>query len=86
MRLSVEIENTSTGETPSEIEFYFDEEGLDVLMERLNLIKEGKTDHVHLFTPSWGMADDDLSELKEKDTNSLVNHVKLTLQKLSGSE
>lgn len=79
MRISVEIQHAPQGEEPSEVEFYFDQEGLDVLIKRLCLIKDGKTDHVHLFTPSWGIKDDDLSEKKEKDTSCLVNHVKLML-------
>ena len=79
MRISSEIGNASAGEEPSEVTLYFDEEGLDVLINRLRLIKERKTEHIHFFTPSWGMADDDLSEVKEQDDNHLVNHIKFML-------
>ena len=50
MRISLEIERVSAGEEPCEIEVHFDKEGLNVLIDRLNLIRDGKTDHVHMFT------------------------------------
>lgn len=79
MRLSLEIGKVKPGEEPCEVEVCFDEEGLDVLISRLDLLKSKKTDHVHLFTPAWGMDDEDLTEDKLKKDNFLVHHMKLNL-------
>jgi hypothetical protein len=79
MRLTVEIEKVAKGETPGTVEFYFDKEGLDTLLRRIELIRTGKTDHVHLFTPLWGTDDDDLSEEKLLKKNDLAHHLKLTM-------
>lgn len=79
MKLTVEIEKAVKGEAPCTVEVYFDREGLDALLERIDLLKTNKTDHIHLFTPSWGADDEDLTEDRMLDKNDLVHHLKLTM-------
>ncbi len=58
--ITVEI-GVQNGEVRTdEIEIYFDKEGLDYLLHRLEHIHAGTTDHVHLMSESWGL--DDLAE------------------------
>lgn len=75
--LTVEIGLHENGETKEVVEIYFDKEGLDDLLARLALIKTGKTDHIHLMSESWGL--DDLSEDKQRESNQLAHHLKITL-------
>ncbi len=79
MILSVEIAKVKKGETPCTVELYFDREGLDTLLQRIQLIRSGKTDHIHLFTPSWGTDNEDLTEEKLREKNDLAHHLKLTM-------
>ncbi len=76
MKITVEIERRT--KVPCVVEIYFDEEGFDFLLERLSLIRNKKTDHVHFFTPSWG--GEELSEEKIcRYSNDIAHHLKLTM-------
>lgn len=74
--LSVEIILSEHGELRQQVEIYFDQEGLDYLLDRLTRIHQGKTDHYHMMTDSWG--DGELSENKHSPASLLVHHLKLT--------
>lgn len=75
--LRVEIGLLENGDFSEEVEIYLDREGLNDLIARLSLIKDGKTEHIHLMTESWGLGD--LSENKEKENNLLAHHLKIIL-------
>ncbi len=78
MKITVEIGREINNEVPCVVEIYFDEEGFDFLLERLSLIRNKKTDHVHFFTPSWG--GEELSEEKIcRYSNDIAHHLKLTM-------
>lgn len=59
-----------------EIEIYFDEEGLDLLIKKLQMLKKQKSPaHDHLMTPSW--AGIELTENIQGKGNSIINKVSL---------
>ena len=61
------------GET---VEIHGNSEGLTSLLKGLqNLLYEGKQDHLHLMTPSWG--GEELTEEKQGENNKLINGVKI---------
>ncbi|MDW9598137.1 hypothetical protein GOA86_07025 [Sinorhizobium meliloti] len=71
MILTVELENA---EHP-EVALCFDREGLDLLMAKLEALRN-TPDHVHLMTPSW--AGDSLTEEKQGgERYELVNSLRL---------
>lgn len=56
------------------VEIHFDQEGLDLLIGRLESLRQrGKQDHEHLMTPSW--AGNELTEEKQGSDNELINHL-----------
>lgn len=75
--LTVEIGLNENLDCRKEVEVYFDKEGLDFLLNRLQQLKDGKTDHYNLMTKSWG--DGELTEEKHKENNLLAHHLRLTL-------
>lgn len=75
--LTVEIGLQKEEKIPEIVEIYLDNDGLDDLLRRLSLIKDGKTDHIHLMTKSWGLGD--LSDKKHREENVLAQHLKITL-------
>jgi len=71
-----------TFETPKdgeEIEIHGNEEGIRGLCDVLQrLLKSGKSEHDHLFTPSWG--GHELTEQKQgSGTDKVVNKVTIYL-------
>lgn len=71
MILTVELENA---EHP-EVALCFDREGLDLLMAKLEALRN-TPDHMHLMTPSW--AGDSLTEEKQgAERYTLVNSLRL---------
>ena len=60
----------------NEIAIFCDSEGLNTLIEQLEILKKHKG-HVHLMTPSW--AGNELTENKQTPDNQLVHHVRVTL-------
>ncbi len=75
--LTAEIVFLADGNFSDEIEIYFDRKGLDYLSSQLNHIREGKNDHVHLMSESWGLGN--LDEQKHKENNRIVHHLRFTL-------
>lgn len=70
---------TLTIESPpskNEIEIFCDPEGLNALIEQLEILKKHKG-HVHLMTPSW--AGNELTENKQTPESQLIHHVRITL-------
>ena len=71
MAITVESEDQDV------VHVFANSEGLDSLIRDLTRLRDSteKTDHVHLFTESWGGYE--LSEKKFLDNSSLVHHVKI---------
>lgn len=57
----------------SALEVKFDEAGLDSIIARLMLIKNGATEHIDLFSMEWGGGDLEVRGLGG------INHVKFML-------
>ena len=57
-----------------ELDIVCDDEGLDLLLDKLQRLKKGGG-HTHLMTPSW--AGDELTEEKQTEHGSLINHVRI---------
>jgi len=75
--LTVEIGLLENGSFSEVVEIYFDKEGLDYLVARIDHIVQGKTDHANLMSESWGLGD--LTEEKQRNSNLLAHHLRLTL-------
>lgn len=75
--LTIEIGLLKNKEFSEEVEIYFDNEGLDYLLARLNQIQQGKTDHLNLMSESWGLGD--LTEVKQRESNLIAHHLRITL-------
>ena len=74
MVLTVELKYHDSKDS-TEVAICCDEEGLDLLIEKLQRLR-GKRDHTHLMTPSW--AGDELTEQKQGgDDYQLVNHLRV---------
>ncbi|WP_141734489.1 Imm32 family immunity protein [Oligoflexus tunisiensis] len=76
MKITVELVPDQAGGNPAQVEIYFDREGLEYLMKYLSKLKKAG-DHCHFMTEAWGMYD--LSEDIQKEGNSLVHHLRVTL-------
>ncbi|XOV88335.1 MAG: Imm32 family immunity protein [Pseudomonadota bacterium] len=76
LRIVVEIIRPPANEEPSEVNLRLDSEGVDALIHQLTNLKEKKTEHVHLMSPSWGMEIGGLSE-EFSDDSYLVHHLKI---------
>ena len=62
----------------SEVEIQCDEEGLDRLLERLDVLRQGGAPgHEHLITDAWG--GEGLTEEDPGDEKEWINHLKITL-------
>jgi hypothetical protein len=75
--LSIELCYLDDGSLSEEVEIYFDKDGLEYLLARLNHITLGKTDHLNLMSESWGLGD--LDEVKHRETNRIIHHIRMTL-------
>ena len=60
-----------------EVEIYTDQEGLNLLIEKLLLLQK-RGGHEHLITPSW--AGNELTEQKQCSSNELINHLCVILK------
>ena len=62
----------------SEVEIQCDHEGLDYLIEKLDVLRQsGAPRNEHLMTDVWG--GEGLTEEKAGDERGWVNHLKITL-------
>lgn len=73
--LSFELKKSVNGEAPDELEIYCDGAGIESLLAQLLLIKEGRTEHVHLIAESWGGTH--LDDLPQDASNVPLRHVKI---------
>lgn len=72
--ITVELKGGQDSST-AEVAICFDDQGLDLLIEKLSRLR-GKKNHMHLMTPTW--AGDELSEHKQgNDEYKLLNHLRL---------
>lgn len=62
---------------PDEVEIYFDSSGLSDLVAQLEMLRSGRTDHVHLMAKSWGGSH--LDDGTQIASNTPVRHVRMTL-------
>lgn len=76
--ISIEIKTPKAGATPDEIEINLDADGLRSLLSQLEFLKDGRTDHVHLMSESWGGAH--LEDQPRSDDGTAVRHVKILLR------
>ncbi len=75
MILTVEVEPDPPHKAPAEVTICFDDEGLELLVQKLQRLR-GKKDHLHLMTPSW--SGEDLTEQKQGGNGyELVNQLRL---------
>ncbi|HMP65655.1 MAG TPA: Imm32 family immunity protein [Pyrinomonadaceae bacterium] len=75
--ITVELVQDDNGGVKKVVEIYFDEEGLAELQGRLDLIRDKKTDHVHLMSESWGLGD--LNEETHRENNQIAHHLLFSL-------
>jgi hypothetical protein len=75
--ITVEVVQDEVGTFDEIVEIYFDKDGLLELSARLQLLLEGKADHIHLMSESWGLGD--LDEKTHKKNNRLAHHLQLSL-------
>ena len=75
--ISIEIKTPITNAAPDEIEIRLDADGLRAFLSQLEFLKDGRTDHVHLMSESWGGTH--LDEQLQNDACTTVKHVKITL-------
>jgi len=81
MTLTVEVESNGNSKPPTEVAICCDDEGLDLLVKKLERLRGKTCDHTHLMTPSW--AGNELTEEKQGGAEyELVNHLRLV--KVSG--
>jgi hypothetical protein len=73
MIFTVEIKDASKDD--AEIEMYLDNNAIDLLIKRLELLKQSKS-HTHFATPAW--AGNELTSEVIGSTNKLVNQLRLT--------
>lgn len=76
--ISIEIKTPKPGATPDEIEINLDAGGLRSLLSQLEFLKDGRADHVHLMSESWGGTH--LEEQPRNDAGTAVRHVKIILR------
>ena len=80
MHITIEIKDAKQFEIKQpEVLIFMDEKGLDAFLLKLTALKEGKTDHFHLMSSSWGGKE--LSEKTHAPENCLVNHLKVIYQR-----
>lgn len=76
VKIDEEVQKTGhISDCVDEVAISFDEEGLELLLERISSLK-GKKDHLHMMTPSW--AGDELTEeCQGGEKFTLVNHLRI---------
>ncbi len=78
MTISIEVKRPTSGVLPDEVEVHLDREGLQSLLKQLEFLKEGRTDHVHLMSESWGGAH--LADQPQTADGVAIRHVKILLR------
>lgn len=73
--ITVEVELDESDEPKDVVSIYMDQEGLDEIISRLQLLRRDEGDHLHLMSESWGLGD--LSESQIGKNSRVVHHLKL---------
>ena len=73
--MSFEIKRPATGQIPEELEIYVDRNGLESLLAQLGFLRDGRTDHVHLMSTSWGGVH--LEDQPQTAEFASIHHVKI---------
>lgn len=83
LMLSFELKRSVGGNDPDELEIHCDRHGLESLLAQLLLLKEGRTEHVHLMAPEWGGTH--LDDLPQDANRVGLRHVKVLLRSREAS-
>ncbi|MBQ1500177.1 MAG: immunity protein 32 [Sphingomonas sp.] len=73
--ISYELKPVVDGNIADEIEIFVDVDGIDRIIAQLNSLKEGRTDHLHMMSQSWG--DGELAGQVVHAGNTSISHVKI---------
>ncbi len=76
--ISFEVKTTESSISPVELEVFLDKDGLAILLRKLEALQAKHTEHVHMFSTSWGG-----HELEDQPTvlgSSAIQHVKIYLR------
>jgi hypothetical protein len=76
--ISFEVKQPKSGGAPDELEIHLDQDGLRSLLSQLGFLEDGRTDHVHLMSESWGGAH--LEDQPQTAGNAAIRHVKVLLR------
>lgn len=77
--ISFELKQPQNSKFADELEIYLDHDGLRSLSAQLAFLIEGKTDHIHLMSESWGGSH--LSNQAQCPENMPIRHVKILLNR-----
>lgn len=77
--IRIELRVPKLKETPEEVDIIVDNDGLESLLSQLKMLSEGKTDHVHLMSRSWGGTH--LEDSVKGTESSVIRHVKIAVEK-----
>ncbi len=75
MLVSFELRKNNNSDV---LDVVVDEDGLNDLMAQLSLLREKRTDHIHMFAESWGGYP--LAEAPVNDGAKPIRHVQITLR------
>ena len=64
---------------PEELQIHLDREGLTALLAQLAFLEDGRTDHVHLMSESWGGGH--LEDQPRSVDWVSIRHVKISLSR-----
>ena len=73
--LSFELKRPESSASADELEVILDSQGLESLLAQLRLLKEGRTDHIHLMSKVWGGTH--LSDRPQTPANTTIHSVKI---------
>lgn len=76
--LSFELKKAASDVPPDELEIFLNSEGLEALLSQLHFLKEGRTEHVHMMSESWGGTH--LEDRPQDPENTVLHHVKILLR------
>jgi hypothetical protein len=75
--ISFEVKKPKDGSGPVELDVFLDEDGAKTLLRKLEALLEKRTDHVHMFSTSWGGYD--LEDEPKVAESYAIRHVKMYL-------
>lgn len=76
--ISFQVKRPKSGAVPDELEIHLDAEGLRSLLSQLAFLEDGRTDHVHLMSESWGGSH--LEDRPRTADGEPIRHVKILLR------